>query len=241
MRKSDAGAAAALIARGLSPRLRPARDAAYEELLARHRTDVDFRELVEEIAHGLGLAVLDAGPTGLLLGPEEGSVYSLRLADYRSGMKVKDRLIHGLVHLGIAAWCYPTEASLGTDDVRRVTVNGVELFLRLASEQLREKHGAEDPDADRPETERAWRLYLRMPAARETGDGRAAARTTTRMIAYAMESLADHGLFEKESDEDGGTYRALSRYRVQVRELAASEAWRLLAEARHEREEQCST
>lgn len=240
--KRDAGAAAELVAKGLSPKLRPARDAAYLELVERYRTDVDFRELTDEIAAGLGLAVLDAGLSGIVLGPEAGSVFALRLSDYRKNLSVKDRMVHGLIHVGIAAWCYPTAAALLDDDVRRVTVNGVERYLREAARRLEEESGGDDPDADRTEFEMAWRRYLRIPATRDTGDGRRTAYTTAGMIAFALQSLADQGLMQKESDEDGGTWRALDRYRVQVRELAATEAWRALSGAgRGEEEPPCST
>lgn len=237
--KQDAGAAAELIARGLTPRVRPARDSHYLELLERHRTDPDFRELVAEIASGLGLTVLDAGLSGIVLGPGESSPFALRLADYRKNMSAEERTVHGLIHVAIAAWCYPTAAALLDEDVKRVSVNAVERYIRQAAERLREESPGDDPDADRPELEKAWRRYLRIPATRDTGDGRRGARTTAGMVAHALESLADQGLLQHESEADGGTYRALDRYRVQVRELAATQAWRLFT-ARTREEDACS-
>ena len=51
------------------------------------------------------------------------------------------------------------------------------------------------------------------------------------MIAYALDHLADGGFVTRIGDDDGGTYRVLHRYRIGVRELAAGEAYRLIADA----------
>jgi hypothetical protein len=227
----EAGAAAQLIAYGLQPRLRPAADGAYLDLLSRYRGEAAFRDVVEHVADGLGLAILDAEASGLVLAPRPDSVFALRLTDYRANLGVNERLLHGLIHVAIAAYCYPTPASLLDDDVRVCSVAAVERWLRDAAERLRERHGDVDPDADQPELEQAWRLYLRRQPVRETADGRAGVSTTGGMVKFALERLADHGFLVKLSDADAGTYRALHRYRVEVRELAAVEAYRVLTGA----------
>jgi hypothetical protein len=227
----DAGAAATLVAFGLTPRVRPAGDSTYMDLLSRYRSDRDFGAIVDAVVEGLGLVVLDASELGLVLAPTAGSVFAQRLADYRSSLSVQERLLHGLIHVGIAAYCYPTPAALLDEDVRVASVSVVERFLRDAAERLRDRHGDGDPDPDQPELEQAWRLYLRRQPTRETSDGRAGVSTTGGMIKHAMERLTEQGLMQKISDAEGGTYRALHRYRVGIRELAATEAYRTLAGA----------
>lgn len=227
----DAGAAAQLVAFGLSPRLRPAAVPDYTELVERFAADAGFADVVGAVAEGLGLSVLDVGASGIVLAPGPDSPFAQRLSDYRASLSVTDRLLHGLIHLGIAAYCYPTAASLADGDVRSCSVAGVERFLRDAATRLREQHGDRDPDADMPELEQSWRHYLRRQAARETADGRAGVSTTISMVRYAMERLAEQGMLARASDAEGGTYRALHRYRVEVREVAATAAYRLLAAA----------
>lgn len=227
----EAGAAAQLVGFGLTPRLRPASDPAYTELVERFVADAGFADVVGHVAGGLGLAVLDVGPSGIILAPAPESPFAQRLSDYRANLSVNERLLHGLIHLGIAAYCYPAAASLADGDVRVCSVAGVERFLRDAATRLREQHGDVDPDAGAPELEQAWRLYLRRQATRETADGRAGVSTTTAMVRYAMERLSEQGMLMRTSDAEGGTYRALQRYRVEVRELAATQAYRLLAAA----------
>lgn len=229
----DAGAASQLLGYGLQPRLRPASTPLYAQLVERYQGDVAFRDLVEHIADGLGLVVLDvSGPSGVTLASTEGSPFELRLTDYRANLSADDRLLHGLIHVGIAAYGYPTSASLTDDDVRQASVQEVEAFVRAACLRLQERSGgAADPSADQPETEQAWRLYLRRQATRDTADGRVGVSTTTGMVKYAFERLVSAGLATRASDADGGTYRLLGRYRIGVRELAATAAYRELMEA----------
>jgi hypothetical protein len=229
---TDAGAASQLIGYGLQPRLRPASTPLYAQLVERHQGDVGFRDLVEHIADGLGLVVLDvSGASGITLAAVDGSAFELRLADYRSNLSADDRLLHGLIHVGIAAYSYPTSASLTEDDVRQASVTEVEAFIRAGCMSLQERAGGADPSTDQPETEQAWRLYLRRQSTRDTADGRVGVSTTTGMVKYAFERLVAAGLATRVSDADGGTYRLLGRYRIGVRELAATTAYRELMDA----------
>ena len=232
LRAPDAGAAAQLIGYGLQPRLRPAGTAGYADLVARHQGDATFRDLVDHIADGLGLIVLETSAvTGIVLAAAPGSVFELRLSDYRSSMSADDRLLHGLIHVGIAAYVYPTPASLTDDDVRHATVTAVERFLRTSCERLRDRHGDGAVTDGQAETEQAWRLYLRRQATRDTADGRVGVSTTSGMIKYAFERLVAAGMATRAGAADGGTYRLLSRYRTGVRDLAATAAYRELMEA----------
>ena len=229
---ADAGAAAQLLSYGLQPRLRPASAPQYSEVVERYQADVAFRDLVEHIAEGLGLVVLDVGGTsGIALAAAPGSPFELRLADYRANVSGDDRLLHGLIHVGIAAYGFPTSVSLTDDDVRQASVQAIETFIRAGCLRLQEQHGHADPSTDQPETEQAWRLYLRRQATRDTADGRVGVSTTTGMIKFAFERLVTAGLATRASDADGGTYRLLGRYRVAVRELAATAAYRELLDA----------
>jgi len=231
LRPADAGAAAQLLSYGLQPRLRPASTAGYADLVARHQSDVGFRELVDDIADGLGLIVLEAdGVSGVVLAPAPGSVFEARLADYRTNLSGDDRLIHGLIHVGIAAYAFPTPSSLADDDVRHASVVAVERFLRTACERLHDRHRDAAPD-DVTETEQAWRLYLRRQATRDTADGRVGVSTTVGMVKYAFERLVAGGMATRTATTDGGTYRLLRRYRTGVRELGATAAYRELMEA----------
>ncbi|MYT25709.1 hypothetical protein GTW69_36500, partial [Streptomyces sp. SID7760] len=59
---ADAADAARLVAFGLQPKLLPARDAEYAELLRRYREEPAFGRLADAVATGLGLVVLEVSP-----------------------------------------------------------------------------------------------------------------------------------------------------------------------------------
>ena len=63
-------AASELIAFGLARTHRPVDGSEYRALLDQYRTDLRFKDTVDTIAQGLGLAVLGTPRSGLVLAPE---------------------------------------------------------------------------------------------------------------------------------------------------------------------------
>lgn len=232
---------ARLLAFGMRPKLIPSRDHVYADLVKRFAEDGTFRELTEAIADGLGLSVLAVpARTGAVLGPSEDSVFGQRFEDYArrailSERRDQERVLHGIAHMAIAALAFPRPDDLATDTyVGRVSVEQVDSVVREACTMLATKataaEEAGDPLEDAPELERVWRIYQRRPETFPTKDGRLAPSTTRGMITKALRFLADQGFLLKASEEDGGTYRTTPRYQVQVRELAAEQAFTELLE-----------
>jgi hypothetical protein len=230
--------AAELVAFGLRPRLVPARDQRYAELVRRYLHDTAFAELCHAVASGLGVVVLDVSErAGIVAGGTPDSVFTVRITDYarRAGgeHRAADRLLHALAQLAVAALAFPRPADLADASyVGRVSVDGVDAFVREAARLLDERVADSDPDAgpdadppvDEPRLESAWRLYARRPATGATRDARRLAGSTTGIIARAMGFLAESGCLVPVGEEGGGTYRTTPRYQVQVRELAADAA-----------------
>jgi hypothetical protein len=178
---SQAEDAGRLVAVALT-RTRPM-DPAHRELLRRYRTDGTFRGIVDAFASGLGLRVLDALDTGLVLAADADSPFAFRLNDFRQNLSAEDRLCHGMVQIGIAAWCFPTAASLEDDDrgLVSITVTDVVEHLRMACTEL-QRRATIDPDLARPELQEAWRIVLSRPETRDTPDGRRAAMPLSGMV-----------------------------------------------------------
>ncbi|MEX5708790.1 hypothetical protein AB1484_10915 [Parafrankia sp. FMc6] len=231
----DAFDAARLIAYGLRPKLVPARDGTYAELVRRHLRDQEFAALTQAVAGGLGLVVLDvAERAGLVVAGAEDSAFTVRMTDYarRAGGEHRsaERLLHAVAQLAVAALAFPRPADLLDDSyVGRVSVEGVDAFVREACRLLEERVAADpdtetDPGDGRRTLEAAWRLYSRRPAAGTTRDARRLAGSTTGIIARAMGFLADSGCLVPVSEQAGGTFRTTARYQIQVRELAADAA-----------------
>ncbi|MFD3729430.1 hypothetical protein [Streptomyces sp. NPDC058671] len=229
---ADAADAARLVSFGLQPKLLPARDAEYGELLRRYREDPAFGRLADAVATGLGLVVLEVSPrAGMAVTAGEDSVFAVRMGDYarRASTDSADRFLHGLAHLAVAAMAFPRPEDLADDGyIGRLTVNGVDAFVRQAClrlEQRAEERGENtDPVSDAPGLEAAWRIYARRSATGATKDARRLAGSTTGIVGKAAAFLTESGFLQRTGDEGGGSYRTTARYQLQVRDMAGSAA-----------------
>ncbi len=240
-RTQDAGDAARLVGFALRPKLAQGADVDYAALCSRYRVDTEFRELVGVIADGLGLVVLAFTDQGLIVCPVHPSPFAFRLGDY-PGYKAKRRdqakyrALLGLVHLGIAAACYPRAADLETQIAVRRSVDQVETLLRTAA-QAHAVANPEDPVAGAEAL--AWRTYLDTPPSAPSGKGGFAPSSASGMITTAFNWLVDQGFAE--ATATAGTYLMLDRYRVQVRELAGHAALEQLRAIARDQAEQATT
>ncbi|MFI9830292.1 hypothetical protein ACIHIX_21695 [Streptomyces sp. NPDC051913] len=235
---ADAADAARLVAFGLQPKLQPARDQEYTDLLRRYREDGAFARLADAVAAGLGLVVLEVSPrAGMAVTAAEDSVFAVRMGDYarRTSADGSDRFLHGLAHLAVAAMAYPRPEDLADDGyIGRVSVNGVDAFVRQACRRLEER--AEevgentDPATEAPGLESAWRIWARRSATGATKDARRLAGSTTGIVGKAAAFLTDSGFLQRTGDDNGGTYRTTARYQLQVRDMAGSAAMAELLE-----------
>lgn len=219
--------AARLIGYGLRPRLVPARDDIYRSLVQRARTDDEFARAVSSVAAGLDLVILEISErSGLVVASTEESVFAVRMTEYarRTGGegKAAERVLHALAHLGAATLAYPRPADLADETyIGRITVDGVEAFVREAATRLAET-AADGDNADvateTPGLEAVWRVYHRRARTGATGDGRKLSSSTLGIVSKTLTFLADQGLLTRTSDERGGTFRTTARYRAQVQE-----------------------
>ncbi|MBZ2410298.1 hypothetical protein ACH4TS_06575 [Streptomyces albidoflavus] len=229
---ADAADAARLVSFGLQPRLQPARDAEYGELLRRYREDPPFARLADAVATGLGLIVLEVSDrAGMAVTADEDSVFAVRMGDYarRAATDSADRFLHGLAHLALAAMAFPRPEDLADDGyIGRVTVNGVDAFVRQACRKLEERAEEQgdntDPVSDAPGLEAAWRVWARRSSTGATKDARRLAGSTTGIVGKAAAFLTESGFLQRTGDEAGGTYRTTARYQLQVRDLAGGAA-----------------
>jgi hypothetical protein len=84
---STARNAARLVYKAVQPALSPVNDAQYRELLDLYRAEPNFAAMVEEVADGLELSVLDFSERGLVVVPaSRESKFAMRIADIRSGL-----------------------------------------------------------------------------------------------------------------------------------------------------------
>ncbi len=223
---------------GLRPLSRPAQESEYRELVERYFDDDAFRLTVREVADGLGLQVLDVTEHGIVLAPQDGSVFGLRPGEFRPGSsKVDDRLLDGLAQLAIAATVFPRARDLDEDpDIVRppVTVDEVEAQLRHLCDRL-ELESRESPDPAASDEARglveAWRIYLRRLDTMQTRDARKAMRATRRIIEYSLDRLREFGCFTQVRQGEDAAWQPTRRYQVMVQQLAGTKLFELVRAA----------
>ncbi|MEU1016112.1 hypothetical protein [Streptomyces sp. NPDC005898] len=230
----EAEDAAKLISFGMRPRQRPAKDRTYRDLVVKYRTESAFRELVERTARGLGLKILGATEDiGVALAALPNSVFETKIEDYVRGARQRgegERLLHGIIHLAVAALAFPRPDDLANDGYTgRVSAEAVDRAVRDTCDRLRERadatEGGVDTPTDTPELEKVWISYARRPEAALTKDGRLAMNSTKGMITRALNFLTDQGFLAVAGAGEDGWYRTTPRYQLQVRELAATSAF----------------
>lgn len=233
-----AAQAGRLIQWALRPLARPAQEAEYQHLVARYHDSTEFRDLVRGVADGLGLLLVDVSDHGVVLVPQQDSIFALKPADFRPGAsKVDDRLLDGLAQVAIAATVFPRARDLDEDsDIVRppVTVDEVDALLRRLCERLSEQARAE-PDPDASDEQRglteAWRLYLQRLEALETKDARKAMRATRRVLEYSLDRLREFGCFTQVRQGQDDAWQPTRRYQVMVKEFSASALFQLVQTA----------
>ncbi|HYV19367.1 MAG TPA: hypothetical protein VFC25_10100 [Verrucomicrobiae bacterium] len=225
-----------LVQWALRPLARPAQEAEYRELVERYFDDGTFRTTVRELTDGLGLQVLDVSEHGVVLAPQDDSVFGLKPADFRSGSsKVDDRLLDGLAQIAIAATVFPRARDLDEDpDIVRapVTVDEVEAQLRQLCERLSEEARGRDPNSEdeRRGLIEAWRVYMQRLDTIETRDSRKAMRATRRIIEYSLDRLREFGCFTQVRRGAEIAWQPTRRYQVMVQQLAGTAIFQLVRE-----------
>jgi hypothetical protein len=189
-----------------------------------------------DICSGLGLRLLDVSEYGVVLGSTGGSPFGLTVQAYQDNLSGDERLLHGLVQVGLAAYLYPRPEELEAEaDVRQVTATELDTFLRelceVAARRVPEKS---DAPAEFPDLENAFRVFLRWPSTKETESGGRGRHTRHAIITRVLEKLTEHGLLQPVRSESGTIYKALRRYRVHVSALAAHEALLILRQLREQ-------
>ncbi len=229
----DVWAAAELVAFGLRTGARPTDGNAYGQLLERYRTNTAFRDAVDTVAGGLGLVVLGApARTGLVLSTQPGSVFALRMADLRGGsMAADDKLIAGLVVLGIAAYAFPHDVDLDGTDVKIVEVAALDRFVRDAIDRVLALPG--DADTVDGQARRAAEVYRRTAAFKPKDRLPGPARGCTQFaVLEVLGWLVERGAARQLPQMGATSYQLTDRFRLLVADVAGGEALEALRAVR---------
>ena len=224
---TDVRAAAELITFGLARRARPVEGSEYRLLLDRYRAELRFKDVVDTMAEGLGLEVLGTPRAGIVLVPDPGGPFATRLGDLRT-MDQDEKLVFGLILIGIAAYAYPNEVDFDDPETKLVDVMKIDEFLRaaIASADLGASH---DPDG---RARAAAEVYLDLPSFVPTQTGRRARGCTLRAVEEVCGWLVAQGAAREAPTLGPDTFHLTDRFRLLVADSAGSAALEVLREAR---------
>lgn len=224
------GAAGRLLGFGLTRGARPVDGSDYRTLLDQYRSDLRFKDTVDTVAEGLGLEVLGAPRSGLVLAPEPTGPFATRLADLKTAMTAEERLVFGLILLAAAAYAYPNDVDLDEPDTKLVDVVKLDAFIRAAITDLGTLEGADGSNPERART--AAELYEDMPSLVLTGQGRRKQGCTLRAIETVCGWLVEQGAAREQKSLGPDTYQLTDRFRLLVADSAGSEALEVLRTTR---------
>ncbi len=207
--------AARLIRIALNPRETPARNAEYQQLLARFHTDAEFREVARSIGRGLDLQIYElAREFGLAMVNIADGPYSPKADDFRRGMKPAERIIYGLLIATVAAYVYPTKRALG--EIGDSTVVSIELkpLVEWISSVSRDmQSAAELDDVAHSDLRRGFDVLALIAPFGEGND------TLRYRVEFVLGWLVEQGLFKRDEQPNRILWTARPHFRVEVRHL----------------------
>lgn len=221
-----------LLAFALQPTQRPGRSPEYRRILGRYRTEADFRTATDAVLHGLGAIALADGEFGLILGVDAESPLAFRFSDMPHTTTREGRLLAGLVIVGLAAWAFPSPADLDEERVRRVPEIEFETWFRQICDRLKVRDAAGEVIPEEG-LDQAWRVYAALPSTlvgdRGRGSGRLSPKCSLYWVRTTLSWLEGQGMARVESTKKEQTWTLTERFRVQVRDMAAENAYSFLA------------
>jgi hypothetical protein len=222
MLKDDATEAARLIEWGLHPRVLPDGNPEYRGLVRRWMDDGAFKILVEAIADGLKLRVVNVHPrAGIVLGTLRDSVFAYTITRFKRQVANEEGAVIALVLIAACATFYPVQDTLDSDGTLAptATLADVREHLLKLCQALESQQKKQDPTAIR--WRKGWQHILSLPEIVE--DARRASRNHLHgLVGMLLKHLADSGLAAEEERPDGNhLYVATTRLRLMLAEHAA--------------------
>jgi hypothetical protein len=146
-------------------------------------------------------------------------------------MRAEERVVHGLLMLAIAAYCFPTVEVLDQDDdiLRpRFTVDQIVEFIQGLCKVCK-TNSPGDPEKGSPELQLAWQTILNLPTSKTTRGDKLSTLSLAGMIRYALDRLVDYGMMRfLGEDNKWGTFQPTPSYRIQVKKLAGNQTLKLI-------------
>ena len=233
-----------LIYRSLAASEREIRDAEHRELISEFISNSVFRDLVNDIARGLELTILDATMSGLVLAPASAeSKFALKISDLKSNLEINQKVGLLLSQIVIAATFFPTTESLEDESYSAPPASLIDFRNNLESFLHRIKEAPSLERDDDGTIAAGWQFLLTLPQANPNSE-RAALNSLNGYVKTSINHLEQGGMLaiERKSMSDEQTlYAPTFRMRVHLREFALQQIYDLAKPGARTAEPQAAT
>lgn len=211
-------------------------DRDYKDLITRYGREVDFRDLVNGMADGMGLALIDPGVnarnTGLAVCcSDRNSPFAPTIDTYQLRVRQDYRPAIPLVHLGVMSYYFPNLQADEEYSARPGSPEQVMQHLRAIAVEMQ----AADRHLDAiPSTLRkAYQLVLDIPEVGENdADGRKGRTTLLGMVRAVMDQLVETNYLRISTEGKELIYQPRQIYHLYVRRYAGGTMAKLLERIR---------
>jgi hypothetical protein len=222
---SQAAGAVRVLLLAMTPRVTPANNAEYGELLQRYASDVTFRDLVKAVARAMEVQIYnDSTLNGLMLVSQAEGFFAPTLESFRRKMSFRERVAYGLLHFVLAAYVYPNEDRLNDEDdvmSHKIRAADVARYTVEVCQSLKSANGNGHLFSE--QCIEGFNHLLSLPETEAAG-GR---NNLVSMIAFVLEKYAREGLLQQLEEAGEILFRARPQFRVQVRFLVREADTRL--------------
>jgi len=208
-------------------------DAEYRELVIRYGRDAIFRDAVDGVADGLGLAIIEPGPTnarnsGLAVCcSDRNSPFTPTVETYQLRVRQEYRPAIPLVHLGVMSYFFPNLDADEDYSAKPGTPERITQHLRAIAEEMR---AADQNATNIPSTLRkAYQLILDISEIGERDDdGRKGRSTLLGIVRAVMDQLVEMNYLRSSTEDAGTVYQPRHLYHLYVRRYAGGTMAQLL-------------
>lgn len=219
-----------LIYRALCLGEREIADSEHRELVSEYLSNPQFRQMVEDVARGLQLSILDSSRSGLVIAPTSAeSRFAVKMSDFRSTLTPNQKAGLLLCHISVAATFFPTSGAIEDESYTSSPASVKDFSNNLLSFLHRLKEiGAVDRDDDGILLS-GWQHLLTLPISNPDSE-RAGVGSLTGLLRITLGQMEKGGLVSierKSMNADNTLYTPTFRLRVHLREFALQQIYEL--------------
>ena len=224
--------ASCLIYKGIHAKSNPMRDKEYKELIVIALSSSEFMAIVESIADGLLLSIVDISEKGIIIAPKNSeSSFSMGVVDYRKELQSDGAEagigLAALVQIAVAFTIFPTDDELDDDDTvlnRSTTIKDIYgMLIKLCGDIVKDEDSENFPVEMKTTAESILELPVNIPT-----QTRPTFKSLSGAVTIIVSHLEESGLLKFEDSMTGGFYFPTYKYHKLIKRRGAGRLFDLL-------------